>query len=185
MVDVMLAGTASGFRDRLLRLALGANEEHLAAGLDRAANEIERTGEQRNALRQIDDVNAIAITKDVRLHLRVPAVGLVAEVGAGFQKLRHRDDGCRHSSLSSIRLVRCRRCSGCPDTGWVAPACGYRHDCRCRGAYPQHRLRVKSAAPPPRQGRRAPISRESPERRLARCPLAALPPRVSSPPTRR
>ena len=32
----------------------------------------------------------VTIAEDVRLHLRVPAMGLVAEVNASFQKLAHR-----------------------------------------------------------------------------------------------
>ena len=40
---------ARGFGDRLLRLALGADEQHLAARRDGAADEIERAREQRHA----------------------------------------------------------------------------------------------------------------------------------------
>ena len=38
---------------------------------------------------EIDDVDLIALLEDVRLHLRVPALGLVTEMHARFQKLRH------------------------------------------------------------------------------------------------
>ena len=38
-------------------------------------------------------MNAVAVAEDVRLHPRVPAVGLVAEMCAGFEQLLHRDDG--------------------------------------------------------------------------------------------
>jgi hypothetical protein len=91
VVDVMLAGTARRLGDRLLRLALGADEQHLAVRADRLAHEIERAGEQANALRQIDNVDAVALTEDVRLHLRVPAVGLVAEMRSGLEQSLHAD----------------------------------------------------------------------------------------------
>ncbi len=87
----MLAGAASRFRDRILRLALGADEQHLAARSRRLADEIERPCEQRHGLRQIDDVHPVAVAEDVRLHLGVPAVGLVAEMGTGLEQLLHRD----------------------------------------------------------------------------------------------
>ncbi len=44
----------------------------------------------RNGLSQIDDVDVVTIAENVRLHLRVPAMGLVAEVNTSFQKLAHR-----------------------------------------------------------------------------------------------
>ena len=69
-------------------------------------DEFERAREQRHALRQVDDVNAVAVAEDVRLHPRVPAVGLVAEMGASFEQLLHRDDGGRH------RIVSFRLCLG-------------------------------------------------------------------------
>src|SRR3546814_9679495 len=75
---------------------LGADEQHLAARCHRRGDEIERTREQRHGLQQIDDVNAVAVAEDIRLHLRVPAVRLVAEVRAGFEQLLHGDDRSRH-----------------------------------------------------------------------------------------
>jgi hypothetical protein len=62
-------------------------------------DEVERAGHQRHGLRQIKDVDAVARAEDVRLHARVPAVGLVAEVCAGFDKLLHGDDGSRHKII--------------------------------------------------------------------------------------
>ena len=56
-----------------------------------------RAGEQRNALRQVDNVNPVAVAEDVRLHLGVPAVGLVAEMRSGLEQLLHGDDRGRHS----------------------------------------------------------------------------------------
>ena len=81
----MLAGRLGRFRDRVLRLALRADEQHLAAALDRLRDEVEGARE-RHRLRQVDDVNAVAVAENVRLHPRVPTVGLVAEVRSGFER---------------------------------------------------------------------------------------------------
>jgi hypothetical protein len=49
--------------------------------------------QQRNGLRQIDDVNIVAHTEDVLTHARVPTVLLVTEVNASFQQLTHSESG--------------------------------------------------------------------------------------------
>ena len=65
-------------------------------------------------LLEIDDVDAVALTEDEPLHLRVPAPGLVPEVDTGLEHLLHGDDGhdgvlllcgwrCRHSRRRSDR----------------------------------------------------------------------------------
>jgi hypothetical protein len=51
---------------------------------------------------QVDDVNAIALAKDVFLHLWVPAPYLVAEVNAGLQQLFH---GNRYQTKISFSLI--------------------------------------------------------------------------------
>ena len=43
-------------------------------------------------------MNVVTGAEDVSLHLRVPAVGLVAKVSASFQKLTHAEIGQRHDS---------------------------------------------------------------------------------------
>src|SRR3954468_4838724 len=84
---------AGRFRDRILRLALGADEQRLAARGDALADEVERAREERHGLRQVDDVDAVPLAENIRLHLRVPAVGLVAEMRAGLEQLLHADVG--------------------------------------------------------------------------------------------
>jgi hypothetical protein len=49
--------------------------------------------EQLHGLAQVDDVDAVPFAEDVLLHLRVPALRLVAEVHAGLQQILHRDRG--------------------------------------------------------------------------------------------
>ena len=47
-------------------------------------------------LAQVDEIDPVALTKDVALHLRVPSAGLVAEVDPGLQELSHGNDGHRY-----------------------------------------------------------------------------------------
>ena len=42
--------------------------------------------EELDGLVEVDDVDAVALGENVRLHLRVPALGLVPEVDAGLQE---------------------------------------------------------------------------------------------------
>src|SRR5690606_2723132 len=79
------------FLDRLARAALGAHEQHDAALLGDARDEVHRVVEQRNRLLEVDDVDLAAGAEDVRGHLRVPVARLVAEMDAGFQHLAHGD----------------------------------------------------------------------------------------------
>ena len=63
---------------------------------------------------EVDDVDAVALAVDERPHLRVPALGLVAEVDAGVQQLAHGDDHVP----APFRLSGCCALAGwrrCPD----------------------------------------------------------------------
>ncbi len=88
-VDVILGRTLGGVGDDVGRLALGADEQHAAALGDGVGDLLQCLVQQRHGLRQVDDVDVVAGAVDVVRHLRVPAVGLVAEVNASFQKLAH------------------------------------------------------------------------------------------------
>ena len=57
--------------------------------------------QQRRRLRQVDDVNIVAGAIDEGSHLRVPAMRLVTEVHASFQKLTHIERGKRHGQSFS------------------------------------------------------------------------------------
>ena len=76
----------------VLRLLLGADEQHRSAALCDVAREIVRLFEQLERLLEVDDVDAAALREDVAAHLRVPAPGLVAEVDSGLQQLPHGHD---------------------------------------------------------------------------------------------
>ena len=90
---------ARGFRDRILRLALGADEQDTAALGDGVAHRLKRAMQHRHGLGEIDDMNVVAGAEDVIVHLRIPAVGLMAKVHASFQKLTHAVVGQRHGLL--------------------------------------------------------------------------------------
>ena len=80
------AGAPCFFLHDLLRLALGAHEEHRATARNRVGDEVERALEESRRLIEVDDVDAAARAVDVRAHLRVPALRLVAEMDAGFEE---------------------------------------------------------------------------------------------------
>jgi hypothetical protein len=52
-------------------------------------------------------VDLVALTEDVRSHLRVPETGLVAEVNTGFKHLTH---GYRHLLTPILRFDRRPTC---------------------------------------------------------------------------
>ena len=77
--------------DRLLGLALGADEQDVLALGGQVLHELQRVLEQPVGLLQVDDVDPVALAEDVLLHLRVPAAGLVPEVDARFEQVLHAD----------------------------------------------------------------------------------------------
>ena len=79
--------------DDLLRLALGADHQQVAAAAHGLDDEVVRAREEARRLVEVDDVDAVARAVDVRAHLRVPALGLVAEVDA---RVEQRAKGERH-----------------------------------------------------------------------------------------
>ena len=85
------------FAHDILGLLLGADEQHRAALRGEIAHEVVGLAEHLDGLLQVDDVDAVAGAEDVRLHLRVPAAGLMAEVNSGLQQLLHADFGHRSS----------------------------------------------------------------------------------------
>ena len=121
------AGSLGRLCDRVLRLPFGADEQDLPATGDRLLDEIESAREQRNALRKVDDVDAVAVAENVRLHPRVPAMGLVAEMRPGLEQLLHSDDVGRHwsSPSGSASVEPCHPGSN-PGHRYVSSTCGMR-----------------------------------------------------------
>ena len=104
-IDVILGRTLGGIGDLLLRGALGADEQNAAALGNSLRHSQQRLVQQWHGLREVDDVNAIARAVDVQLHLGIPAVLLVAEMDACFQKLAHGEFWQSHG-LFLLRLIR-------------------------------------------------------------------------------
>jgi hypothetical protein len=85
--------------DGVLRLPLGADEQHRASGGGELADELLGLPEQLGGLAQVDDVDAVPLAEDERLHLRVPALRLMAEMNAGLQQVLHSDRGQASSNV--------------------------------------------------------------------------------------
>ena len=111
VVDVVLAAALGGFGDVFGGGALGADEQHAAAGGGDVAHGAQRAVQHRHGLLQVDDVDLVADAVQVRRHARVPAAGVVAEMNAGFEQLAHGEFGHRHGRVLSYRPV-------VPPRGW-------------------------------------------------------------------
>ena len=108
-VDIRHLATLGLFLDDLLGGLLGADEQHRAALGRQLADEVQGLLKQRQGLLQVDDVNFVAVAKQVIRHLGIPIAGLVAEMDASFQHLFHAEvrHGCfRSSSGLSLRAPR-------------------------------------------------------------------------------
>ncbi len=119
VIDVVLRRALGGVGDRLGGLPLGADEQDAAAAGDRVGDLEQRLMQQRHRLRQIENVDFVARPIDERCHLGVPAVGLVAEVHAGFKQLAHGERRESHETavLFPVRPPRRLRTSRCVGKG--------------------------------------------------------------------
>src|SRR5438876_5904260 len=90
-VDVERPAALGLLADGVLRLLLGADEQHLPALRGEIAHEVVGVAEELHGLLQVDDVDAVAGAEDVRLHLRVPPASLVAEVDPRLEQVFHGD----------------------------------------------------------------------------------------------
>jgi hypothetical protein len=79
------------FRDDVLGLPFGADEQNRLAFRRQVCHELFGVAELLGGLVQIDDVDAVALSEDVVLHLRIPPLRLVAEVHSGFEQVLDRD----------------------------------------------------------------------------------------------
>ena len=102
--------------DGFLSLLLGADEEDGAALLGDVLNEGVGLVKTDEGLLQVDDVDVAAVAEDVRLHLGVPATGLMTEVCARVEQALDAD--FRHCNLHSLNL--CLRSSPLPQPFSVA-----------------------------------------------------------------
>ena len=93
VVDVRHADPARLVADGVLRLLLGADEEHRTVPLGDRLRKVVGLVQELLRLGEVDDVDATALGEDEALHLRVPAAGLVPEMDAGLQQFLHGNDG--------------------------------------------------------------------------------------------
>src|SRR6185436_14683913 len=91
LVDIEHAAAIGFFGDGILGLPLGADEENDLALSRDIGNELGGFLEEFESLLKIDDVDTVALSENVLLHLRIPALRLVAEMYAGLQELLHCD----------------------------------------------------------------------------------------------
>jgi hypothetical protein len=89
--DVRLARLLRRLGDGVAGLLLGPDEEDRPAAASDPGGELLRALEQRLGLKQVDDVDAVALAMDEPPHPRVPAARLVAEVNSSLQQLLDAD----------------------------------------------------------------------------------------------
>jgi len=77
------------FLDRFLGLLLAADEQDLPATTCDLLQKLGRAMQLLHGLIEINDINLVPLLKDERLHLGVPALGLVPKMDARFKKLGH------------------------------------------------------------------------------------------------
>ena len=87
-------------------LPLGADKEDGFTGCDGVPDEGIGLFHPRERLLQVDDVDAVAFTKEELLHLRIPAVRLVSKVHASFQQFLDRDHSHAFTSLRGLQSIR-------------------------------------------------------------------------------
>src|SRR6185436_14513892 len=93
LIHVELATFLSFFANSILSLTFSAYEKNGATFVlsNLAGDKSYRLTEHPLSFLQIDNVNAVALAKDVFLHLWIPAPHLVTEVNTGLQQLFHRN----------------------------------------------------------------------------------------------
>jgi hypothetical protein len=104
LVHVEHAAALRFFGDRVLRLALGADEEHGAARGGDVGDEVGGLAIEPGGAAEVQDVNPVPLAEDVGLHLRVPTLRLVSEVDASLQQVFHGDRVQASSSPGCGRL---------------------------------------------------------------------------------
>src|SRR6202035_2485450 len=111
LIDVEHPATLRFFGNRVLRLALRTHEQHNAAIVCQILHKLRCLFEHLQGLLQVDDVDPVALSEDVLLHLGIPALGLMPEVDARFEQLLHGNGSQLTSSFGlhpalTLRLLR-------------------------------------------------------------------------------
>jgi hypothetical protein len=69
---------------------VAADEQDVLSLCRHLADETRGVFEHLQSLLQVDNVDTVTFAEDILLHLRIPALGLVPEVNAGFEQFLHR-----------------------------------------------------------------------------------------------
>ena len=86
LVHIKLSASLRRFLDRFLRLLLATDEKNLPAAPRHFLEKISRALQLLHRLIEIDDVDLVALLENERLHLRIPALGLVTKMDACFEQ---------------------------------------------------------------------------------------------------
>src|SRR5690606_14799214 len=100
LVDVGHAAPFGFLADGLLRLLFGPYQQQGAVVLRQLFDVLVGLFDLSYGFLEINDVNAIALRKDIRSHFWIPAAGLMSEVHSRLQELLHGNDG--HQSAPSL-----------------------------------------------------------------------------------
>jgi hypothetical protein len=96
-------GVAGFGLDDGLELTLGAHEEDVVALERHLLEELGCLLQLPERLVEVDQIDARALGEDELAHLRVPAAGLVPEVGTGFEQFLQ--GRCGHESVAPQVLI--------------------------------------------------------------------------------
>src|SRR5207237_8765302 len=98
LIDIELPASQRRFLDRFLGLLLAADEQDFPAATCDLLQKLGRATQLLHGLIEIDDVNLVPLLEDERLHLRVPALGLVPKMEPRLKKLGHYFSGVCHNN---------------------------------------------------------------------------------------
>ena len=93
VVDVKLSAAFRFFFDSLLCLTLSADKENLLIGTlgKRFRDVIKSVAEKLLRFLQIYNINAVALSKDVLFHLRIPTAYLMSKMNSCLEEFFHRN----------------------------------------------------------------------------------------------
>ena len=80
LVDIAALATVGRVADDILGLFLRPDKEDVVVAVGNIADELEGLFEMFDCFLQVDDINPVALAKNILLHLRVPALRLMAEM---------------------------------------------------------------------------------------------------------
>src|SRR5271167_4361026 len=98
MVHKERAAALRLFSHSFLRLPLGAHKQNGLTLRGKIANKPARLAEHLEGFLQVNNVDPVALSENIFLHLRIPSSRLVAEVNSSLQQLFHRNFYCQVSS---------------------------------------------------------------------------------------